>query len=296
MTTAAKARPTAVPDSTAPVFDGLAEALAWVQARLPHVHKDGTAQVKSDKGSYSYKYADLADVSQAILTLTGQAGLAWITTTGYDERGTFTMTYRLEHTTGQSAGGTWPLPDPVQKGPQVTGSALTYARRYALCCVTGVAPDKDDDGAQAQTEGRQERAREQVRQQAAPPAEPEVNVEGFTEALLEAVDSGDPNQVQALMLGTPPVCYVRWGIGAKTELPDLVTGRRTGTAPTAEMVTAKELLTRALAESTRGEPPAPAKAKAEPKVTRLRAGDPDEQAAQWQRDVEAVEGTVEDPS
>jgi hypothetical protein len=35
---------------------------------------------------------------------------------------------------------------PVKADPQGIGSALTYARRYALCAMVGIAPDDDDDG------------------------------------------------------------------------------------------------------------------------------------------------------
>ena len=41
---------------------GLFAALAEVQAELPSITKGETAQVKSDKANYSYKYADLAAV------------------------------------------------------------------------------------------------------------------------------------------------------------------------------------------------------------------------------------------
>lgn len=37
------------------------------------------------------------------------------------------------------------MPDPTRSNPQEIGSALTYARRYALCSVVGIAPAEDDD-------------------------------------------------------------------------------------------------------------------------------------------------------
>ena len=49
-----------------PLVGGLAGALAAFQRDLPRIGKGNTAQVKSDKANYSYRYADLADISAAV--------------------------------------------------------------------------------------------------------------------------------------------------------------------------------------------------------------------------------------
>jgi hypothetical protein len=135
----------------------LAHALAAFQAELPKVGKDNTAQVKSDKGQYTYRYADLSEISPVVLPLLAKHGLSWTTLPTLDEEGRFALQYRLAHTSGQDLAGTYPLPAPGSS-PQVLGSGITYARRYALCAVTGVAPGDDDDDAQAvQAQHRQER-------------------------------------------------------------------------------------------------------------------------------------------
>jgi hypothetical protein len=135
----------------------LAHALAAFQAELPKVGKDNTAQVKSDKGQYTYRYADLSEISPVVLPLLAKHGLAWTTLPSLDGEGRFALEYRLTHTSSQSLHGTYPLPAPGSS-PQVLGSGITYARRYALCAVTGVAPGDDDDDAQAvQAQHRQER-------------------------------------------------------------------------------------------------------------------------------------------
>lgn len=125
--------------------DNLTVALAAVQADLPTVGKDQKATVKSDKGSYTYKYADLAAVSAAILPLLSKNGLAWTTLPTFDEQGRFVLRYELRHVSGESLVGSYPLP--TSGRPQEMGSAITYARRYALCAATGVAPEDDDDNA-----------------------------------------------------------------------------------------------------------------------------------------------------
>jgi hypothetical protein len=124
----------------------LAAALAAVQRKLPDVRKAETAHVRSDKGNYSYRYATLPDITKAVLPLLGENGLAWVTRpTLVDER--FVLVYELLHTSGEKVSGEYPLP--TGGSPQALGSAITYARRYCLCAVTGVAADDDDDGAAA---------------------------------------------------------------------------------------------------------------------------------------------------
>lgn len=123
----------------------LTGAIAAVQADLPVVGKDHQATVKSDKGSYTYKYANLANVNAAILPLLSKHGLAWTTRPTLDESGKFVLKYELRHVSGEKLEGAYPLPTTTR--PQEMGSAITYARRYTLCAVTGLAPEEDDDNA-----------------------------------------------------------------------------------------------------------------------------------------------------
>lgn len=123
-------------------------ALAAVQSELPRIDKGKTATVPTKQGGqYSYSYADLADVSAAIVPLLGKHGLAfttWPTLAG----NRFVLRYELLHASGESKTGEYPLP--IDAGAQALGSAITYGRRYCLCAVTGVAPDDDDDAAAAE--------------------------------------------------------------------------------------------------------------------------------------------------
>lgn len=162
MTATGTPPPPAIPIPTADHPSTLAGSLAAVQSQLPHVTKDRTAQVKSDKGSYSYSYADLSAVTKEILPLLGRNGLAWTTRPTFGTDGRFVLIYELIHVSGQKIAGEYPLPS--SGTPQSMGSAITYARRYTLCSVTGVAPDTDDDDAAA----AQEQARPQRTVQRAP--------------------------------------------------------------------------------------------------------------------------------
>lgn len=119
--------------------DTLAAALARFQSELPRVTKDS----KADAGTYSYRYADLATVSSAVLPLLAKNGLSFSAIPTLLEDGKFVLEYTLRHADGEFVTGRYPLPS---ANPQQTGSAITYARRYALCAITGVAADEDDDG------------------------------------------------------------------------------------------------------------------------------------------------------
>lgn len=129
-------------------------ALAALQAELPRVGKSADAKIpgKDGKQGYAYRYADLADVANAIMPLLGRHGLAFTAKPTMVD-GEFGLAYALAHSSGESDGGFYPLPNPKETAPQQVGSAITYARRYCLCAVTGVAPDGDDDDAGAAQAG-----------------------------------------------------------------------------------------------------------------------------------------------
>ena len=117
----------------------LAKALTAFHADLPKVGKGST------NPAFKSKYADLADIVSVVLPALAKQGLAWITTPRVSDDG-FSLEYELRHVSGESITGSWPLPDPEKATPQQMGSAVTYAKRYTLSAVTGIAPDEDDDG------------------------------------------------------------------------------------------------------------------------------------------------------
>lgn len=133
----------------------LAVALAKFQAELPHIGKANLAVVKSDKGSYKYTYADLSDISAKVLPLLAKQGLSFSAKPTLHD-GKFVLEYTLRHASGESDTGYYPLN--ASGTPQQIGSAITYARRYALSAVTGIVPDEDDDGQAAAQVPRQQPA------------------------------------------------------------------------------------------------------------------------------------------
>ncbi len=139
---------TTVEDPTPTAEAEFAAALARFQAVIPHIGKDQTASVKSDKATYSYSYADLSDITHVALPLLAEQGLSWSAKTMMTPAG-FLLLSSLRHSAGWSETCEWPLPNPVQSSAQQVGSALTYGRRYSFTALTGVAPGGEDDDAQA---------------------------------------------------------------------------------------------------------------------------------------------------
>ncbi len=110
----------------------LAEALAAFQADLPAVEKNRTGEVsgisKSGKPySYTYKYADLADVSTAVLRRLGQHGLAFTSKPGTAD-GKFGLAYSLLHSSGEREDGFFELrddPDTRNRDGSLSRSKIT---------------------------------------------------------------------------------------------------------------------------------------------------------------------------
>jgi hypothetical protein len=119
----------------------LAVALAKTQAEIKGAAKDGV------NPHFGKSYATLASVWDAIRVPLSRNGLSVSQLTGETEAGP-TLETILMHTSGQ-----WLQSEMLLRANkpdiQGLGSALTYARRYCLAAIVGVAPDDDDDGSQA---------------------------------------------------------------------------------------------------------------------------------------------------
>jgi hypothetical protein len=129
-----------------PEASDLMMAFARAQMDFPTIQKNKTANVVSQKGTYSYKYADLADAQTAINPVLKKHGLAFMT---IPTRGV--LVGRLIHeSTGQWIEGDLSIvPPDTRGGVQALGSALTYERRYLFAAMLGLVLDEDDDGTDA---------------------------------------------------------------------------------------------------------------------------------------------------
>lgn len=136
-------------------MDQVAAAIVKAHSEIDKVVAKETADIKNDSGrtSYSYKYADLANVLAASKPALAANGLAILQppSTVFDSRGaqTVVITTMLLHSSGQWCRSRLRM-KPTQTTPQGIGSAITYGRRYAAQAILGIAPE-DDDGKAAST-------------------------------------------------------------------------------------------------------------------------------------------------
>lgn len=115
-------------------------ALLQLQAEMGKALKD------SKNDHFGSKYADLASVYDASRTAIITAGLRPQETT-MRVNGTEILYIEMVHPeSGQFVAGYAELKYGNKDNPQAYGSALTYARRYALSALLGVVSDEDDDG------------------------------------------------------------------------------------------------------------------------------------------------------
>jgi hypothetical protein len=116
----------------------IAEALAAAQAELTDPPKD------SVNPHFKSRYADLATVLKTVRPVLSRHGIAFTQTTRVEDDGRMLLVTRL-HWRDEEVVGYYPV-SPTKNDPQGLGSAMTYARRYALQAIVGVAADDDDDG------------------------------------------------------------------------------------------------------------------------------------------------------
>lgn len=128
--------------TTMPAFDKIADAMAKAQAKMTNPPKTKAGQYKQAR----YKYADLAEIISHARAPLADNGLS-VTQLTVLADGKLTLVTRLLHASGQYMDSVYPLPSGA--APQEMGSAITYARRYSLCAILGIAADEDDDGAKA---------------------------------------------------------------------------------------------------------------------------------------------------
>lgn len=130
---------------TSPGLAEIAQALVKVQSSLLPVART------SRNPFFNSTYADLAAIWEAIRSPLAANGLAVVQTLdAVDEKGVIALSTLLLHTSGEWIRST--LTMPLQKtDPQAIGSAITYARRYALMAMVGVASADEDDDAEGAT-------------------------------------------------------------------------------------------------------------------------------------------------
>ena len=127
----------------------IATALAAAQANM------GKALKQANNPHFRSKYADLGNVMDACLPALNEAGIALIQPTGEDEHGRYVETTLIHGESGEQLSCKVPL-IVAKNDMQGYGSAVTYARRYGLMAMAGIAPEDDDGNAAAKAAPKQE--------------------------------------------------------------------------------------------------------------------------------------------
>lgn len=125
---------------SSPSIDKLAKAFVAFRATCPNVDKD--------RDGYNYKYATLGNIIAKSRDHLKKNGLAVMQFPIAEPKSLGVITVVM-HESGQFIRARFLMPIPSLSSTNVTqdaGAAITYARRYALSAVLGIASDEDTDG------------------------------------------------------------------------------------------------------------------------------------------------------
>jgi hypothetical protein len=135
---------------SSPSIAALATALAKAQIELVNPEKSliGTIEPQRGQGgARQFRYAPLSSGLEIVRKTLGQHEIATVQTTAVDQAvGIINLTTVLAHSSGEWIASDWPVcPIAETERPHRMGAALTYARRYALFTLVGIAGEDDLD-------------------------------------------------------------------------------------------------------------------------------------------------------
>jgi hypothetical protein len=135
---------------SSPSIAALATALAKAQIELANPEKSliGTIEPQDGEGgARHFRYAPLSSGLEIVRKTLGQHQIATVQTTAIDQSaGVVNLTTILAHSSGEWIASDWPVcPIAETATPHRMGAALTYARRYALFTLVGIAGEDDLD-------------------------------------------------------------------------------------------------------------------------------------------------------
>ena len=128
----------------------IASALAKAQGELANPEKSLTATIRATnprERDQTFRYAALSSGLDIVRKALGAQEIATVQTTAIDnEAGLIRLTTTLAHSSGEWLSSEWPVcPICEMAAPRRMGAALTYARRYALFTLVGIAGEDDLD-------------------------------------------------------------------------------------------------------------------------------------------------------
>ena len=128
----------------------IASALAKAQSELTNPEKSLVATIRSPfprESDRTFRYASLSSGLDIVRKALGKHEIATVQTTSIDkDAGLIRLTTVLAHSSGEWVSSDWPVcPVGETAAPHKMGAALTYARRYALFTLVGIAGEDDLD-------------------------------------------------------------------------------------------------------------------------------------------------------
>jgi ERF superfamily len=138
----------------------IAAALAKAQGELTNPEKLLTATIQSPfprEATRTFRYASLSTGLNTVRKCLGQHEIAAVQTTAIDQAaGLIRLTTTLAHSSGEWISSDWPVcPIGETNAPHRMGAALTYARRYSLFTLVGIAGEDDLDAPDIHTKNGQ---------------------------------------------------------------------------------------------------------------------------------------------
>lgn len=125
----------------------------------------------ADNPYFGSKYVPLESLVKAVMETGSPLGISFMQYTQVNENGDLGLCTVVMHSSGEYMEFP-PLPiRPENNRPQATGSAITYARRYSLSSIFGIASEEDDDGNEASGLTRQAKQPPKQQQKQQPKAQ-----------------------------------------------------------------------------------------------------------------------------
>ena len=172
----------------------LAKAFAKTQQELKQPLKD------AENPFFKSTYVPLENVAESITEAATKNGLSFSQEPSFDDN-MVTVTTLVMHSSGE-----WieyaPLKMKPVKNPPAFGSAITYAKRYALSAIFGITSDKDDDGNEAtqpQKPQRQQKTTRTAQTKQYISSEKVKQYENDIQALIKATGKNDGSIMEALL-------------------------------------------------------------------------------------------------
>lgn len=139
-------------------IQNLSKAMAEFQKSIKQPLKD------ANNPFFESQYVPLENVVEAITETGSPLGISFMQFASSDETGSIEVATLVMHSTGEYIEFPPVRMKPESNKPQAVGSAITYAKRYALSAIFGITSDKDDDGNEAT--GLNKQVEKQPKQQA----------------------------------------------------------------------------------------------------------------------------------